>query len=82
MTFTVNYVGGGTATFTQTFSDWKDGYDGTGGTTAPGESIAAAMTSYNSLDGTESGDVYLYGYVFPSIRRKWSRRLSSPATPK
>ncbi len=64
-TFTVNYVGGGTATFTQTLSDWKNGYTG-GGTTAPGESIVSAMTSYNTnSSGNKSGNVYLYGYVFP-----------------
>ena len=48
----MNYVGGGSSQFTQTFSDWKTGYTGAG-TTAPGESIAVHMTSYN----TSSGDV-------------------------
>jgi hypothetical protein len=61
---TVNYIGGGTSTFTQTFSDWMDGYTGAG-TTAPGEAIAAFMTSYNTLSGTVTGaKVYLYGYTF------------------
>ena len=63
-TFTVNYLGGGTATFTQSFSDWVHGYNGTGGTTAPGESIAVTMTSYNTSSANTSGHVYLYGYVF------------------
>ena len=82
VTFTVNYVGGGTATFTQTFSDWKDGYDGTGGTTAPGESIAKAMTTYNTLDGTESGDVYLYGYVFAVNPAKMVASIEFPSDSK
>ena len=60
----MNYVGGGSATFTQSFSDWMNGYTGTGGTTAPGESIAVTMTSYNTATGNTSGQVYLYGYVF------------------
>jgi hypothetical protein len=64
-TFTVDYVGGGTATFPQTLSDWQKGYTGTGGTTAPGESIAATMSSYDKSSGNTSGTVYLYGYVFP-----------------
>jgi hypothetical protein len=64
VTFTVNYVGGATATFNQTFSDWMDGYSG-GGTTAPGESIVSTMHSYNNSSGTQTGTVYLYGYVIP-----------------
>ena len=82
MTFTVSYVGGGTATFARTFSDWKDGYNGTGGTTAPGESIAKAMTTYNTLDGNESGDVYLYGYVFAVNPAKMVASIEFPSNSK
>ena len=63
VTFTINYVGGGTATMTQTFSDWKTGYTGTGGTTAPGESIAEESGSFDTPSGSEAGKTYLYAYI-------------------
>jgi hypothetical protein len=63
-TFTVNYVGGGTSTFTQYFSDWQHGYNGTLGSTAPGESIALAMASYYNSSGQVNQNVDLYSYVF------------------
>ena len=64
-TFTINYVSGAAQNFTQSFSDWMYGHAGAG-TTAPGEAIAATMTSYNTSTGTHTGtDVYLYGYVIP-----------------
>jgi len=49
-TFTVNYNDGSHSTFTQTISNWVTGYTGTGGTTAPGESIAAVQTYYELLE--------------------------------
>ena len=53
-------------TFTQAFSDWRTGYTGTPGSTAPGESIVASPPTYNTLaSGPTTGTVYLYGYVFP-----------------
>ena len=43
-----------------------NGYNGTGGSTAPGETIVDTMTSYNSQSGPVTGtNAYLYGYVFP-----------------
>jgi hypothetical protein len=77
MTFTVNYVGGGTTVLTQTFSDWKTGYTG-GGTTAPGESIAVRMTSDNSPTGNQGGNTYLYGYVISTTSTKLISSITFP----
>ena len=78
VTFTVNYVGGGTTTFTQSFSDWKTGYTGAG-TTAPGESIAVHMTSYNTSAGNTSGNAYLYGYVISTNSAKIVSSIQFPS---
>ncbi len=61
-TLWVWYTDGTYDTFTQDFSDWINGYSGTAGTTAPGETIVNKMNTY----GTATGTVYLYGYKFPT----------------
>ena len=64
--FYVYYTDGTYDTFTQAFSDWRTGYTGTPGSTAPGESIVESPSTYNTLaSGPTTGTVYLYGYVFP-----------------
>ncbi len=77
-TFTVNYSSGSPTQITQTFSDWQYGYNGTGGTTAPGESIAATMNTYNTPTGNVGGTRYLYGYV---ISINSSKTVSSIVLP-
>ena len=64
-TFYVHYTDGTYDTFTQAFSDWRNGYTGTAGSTALGETIVDTMTSFNTAAGQTMGTVYLYGYVFP-----------------
>ncbi|WP_145952293.1 hypothetical protein [Paludisphaera borealis] len=68
-TFTVNYEGGTSDTFTQSISDWVSGYNGAyTGATAPGESIAKSLGHYNYYNGTTSSQIgvtsYVYGYSF------------------
>jgi hypothetical protein len=63
--FTVHYTNATFDTITQAFSDWQNGYTGTLGTTAPGESIAVAMNTYLSPTAVVNTHVDLYGYVFP-----------------
>ena len=64
-TITVNYVGGTYDTFNQDISDMVNGYNGAGGSTSPGESIAVAMPYYNNVTaGKQSRNAYLYGYNF------------------
>ena len=46
--FTVHYTNTTFDTITQAFSDWQNGYTGTLGTTAPGESVAVTMNTYLS----------------------------------
>ncbi len=58
-TFTVNYADGSSDTFTQDLSDWQNpqGYGG--------ESIAAALSYYDYLDGSSVAvPNYLYQYSF------------------
>ncbi len=62
----VHYTDGTYDTFTQDFSDWLTGYNGTFGSTAPGESIALQMNTYNnSSTGVVNQKADLYGYVLP-----------------
>jgi Fibronectin type III domain len=65
--FTVFYLDGSSSSFTQTFSDWHNGYNGHPGTTAPGESIVATMSSYNMRSGNHAGTTYLYGYSISTV---------------
>ena len=68
LTFTVNYSDTTHTAFTQSVSDWLTGSNGTGGTTAPGESIAKSMAYYNYWNGSSTSQItttnYVYQYVF------------------
>ncbi len=82
LTFTVNYVGGSYSTFTQSVSDWITGYNGTGGTTAPGESIAKSPAYYNYWNGSSSSQInttnYVYGYSFTVTSSKMVASITLP----
>src|SRR5271157_655937 len=82
-TFLVNYSDGTHDTFTQTVSDWVTGYTGTGGTTAPGESIAAIPNYYNYWNGSTSSQIntknYVYGYSFAVNSAKVIASIALPS---
>ncbi|MGC8640934.1 MAG: hypothetical protein ACP5XB_13785, partial [Isosphaeraceae bacterium] len=64
--FRLDYSDNSSDQYTQGVSEWTTGYTGVGGTTAPGESIAATMSYYNNtVYGPQQGThAYLYGYNF------------------
>ena len=48
--FEIDYTNGSYDRYTLGVSDWKTGYTGTGGSLAPGESIVASPTTYDTLE--------------------------------
>ena len=79
--FYVYYTNGTYDTITQAFSDWKAGYTGTLGTTAPGESVALTMNTYLSPSAVVNQHVDLYGYVFPVNPDKTVAYIQLPDDP-
>jgi alpha-mannosidase len=72
--FTVTYVDGSSASFTQTLSDWSDPGS------AKGESLAAEMGFRVMNDGTKDGNpFYTHAYSFPLDPGKTVKSISLPA---
>ncbi len=76
-TFVVTYTDGTTASFSLTLSDWTGGYTGRG-TTAPGESIAAATPYTDQSSGSYQEPAYVYGYTLPIAQGKTVRTIALP----
>ncbi len=76
-TFVVTYTDGTTSRVGLTLSDWTGGFTGPG-TTAPGESIAAATPYTDQADGTFRQSAYVYGYSIPIAQGKAVRSITLP----
>jgi hypothetical protein len=72
-TFVVTYTDGTSASVSLTLSDWTGS-----GTTAPGESIAAAMSYTDDPAGTFHQPAYLYGYSIPIAQGKVVKSITLP----
>ncbi|MGB9266387.1 MAG: chitobiase/beta-hexosaminidase C-terminal domain-containing protein [Terriglobales bacterium] len=70
----VTYTDGSTTTFTQSFSDWATGPKGYTGETT----ILDTASRITPTGGTQSGNIYVYGYTFSLTAGKTAASVKLP----